>query len=142
MFMLRRASEIKKNMLEGDMSYQPFKGKSMAMVGLTAALLPQTQGRHTRHETVEPLAIYFGCWSQVFAKPSMRTLVSFQTGFYKLGGHAIYLGPDMVGIGKREAAKDVARVLCRYNDVIMARLFAHEDLLELANYSVSTRDES
>lgn len=73
--------------------------------------------------------------AMVFAKPSMRTLVSFQTGFYKLGGMAIYLGPDMVGIGKREAAKDVARVLSKYNDMIMARLFQHEDMLELAEYS-------
>jgi ornithine carbamoyltransferase len=100
--MIRRAIEIKKKMKAGDMSYQPFRGKSMAMV---------------------------------FAKPSMRTLVSFQTGFQKLGGAALYLGPDQVGIGKREAAKDVARVLSEYNDMIMARLFAHENILELADYS-------
>ena len=47
-------------------------------------------------------------------------------GFFRLGGHAIYLGPDTIDIGKREATKDVARVLSRFNDVIMARLFAHE----------------
>ena len=58
-------------------------------------------------------------------------------GFYKLGGHAIYLGPDTIEFGKREATKDIARVMARYNDVIMARLFAHADILELAEYSSS-----
>ena len=73
--------------------------------------------------------------AMVFAKPSMRTRVSFETGFYKLGGHAVYLGPSEVGVGKREAVKDVARVLGRYNQVIMARLFDHEDMLEMARQS-------
>jgi ornithine carbamoyltransferase len=54
-----------------------------------------------------------------------------------LGGHAIYLGPDTIQLGQREATKDIARVICRYNDLIMARLFAHSDLLELANFSDS-----
>ena len=54
---------------------------------------------------------------------------------YLLGGKALYLGPNEIGIGKRELAKDVARVLSRYNDIIMARLFAHQDLLDLAAYS-------
>ena len=73
--------------------------------------------------------------AMIFTKPSMRTRVSFETGFFKLGGHAIYLDPESIQIGKREATKDVARVLSSYNDVIMARLFDHEDLLELARYS-------
>lgn len=64
--------------------------------------------------------------AMIFAKPSMRTRVSFETGFFLLGGHALYLGPDDIQMGKREETRDVARVLCRYNDVIMARLFAHQ----------------
>mmetsp|Transcript_18259 Transcript_18259/g.62025 ORF Transcript_18259/g.62025 Transcript_18259/m.62025 type:complete len:362 (+) Transcript_18259:94-1179(+) len=75
--------------------------------------------------------------SMIFTKPSMRTRVSFETGFSKLGGHAIYLGPDTIEFGKREATKDIARVLARYNDLIMARLFAHTDLLELAQFSTA-----
>ena len=71
----------------------------------------------------------------VFAKPSMRTRTSFETGMYLLGGQAIYLGPNEIGIGKRELAKDVARVLSRYNDIIMARLFAHQDLLDVAEHA-------
>ncbi|TMW94225.1 hypothetical protein EJD97_010550 [Solanum chilense] len=73
--------------------------------------------------------------AMIFAKPSMRTRVSFETGFYLLGGHAIYLGPDDIQMGKREETRDVARVLSRYNDIIMARVFAHQDILDLAKYA-------
>lgn len=64
--------------------------------------------------------------AMIFAKPSMRTRVSFETGFFLLGGHAIYLGPKDIEMGQREETRDVARVLSRYNDIIMARLFAHQ----------------
>lgn len=64
--------------------------------------------------------------AMIFAKPSMRTRVSFETGFHLLGGHALYLGPDDIQMGKREETRDVARVLSRYNDIIMARVFAHQ----------------
>jgi ornithine carbamoyltransferase len=73
--------------------------------------------------------------SMIFTKPSMRTRVSFETGFYQLGGHAIYLGPEDIQLGKREETRDVARVLSGYNDIVMARLFGHQDLLGLAKYS-------
>ncbi|KAK9947051.1 hypothetical protein M0R45_012488 [Rubus argutus] len=73
--------------------------------------------------------------AMIFAKPSMRTRVSFETGFFLLGGHAIYLGPNDIQMGKREETRDVARVLSRYNDIIMARLFAHQDILDLARYA-------
>jgi ornithine carbamoyltransferase len=79
----------------------------------------------------------FDGWSMamIFAKPSARTRLSFETGFFSLGGHAVYLGPSDIEIGKREAVKDVARVVSRYNDVIMARLFAHSHIVELAAYA-------
>ncbi|KAI9200608.1 hypothetical protein LWI28_010504 [Acer negundo] len=73
--------------------------------------------------------------SMIFTKPSMRTRVSFETGFSLLGGHAIYLGPNDIQMGKREETRDIARVLCRYNDIIMARVFAHQDILDLAKYA-------
>ncbi|XP_043711574.1 ornithine transcarbamylase, chloroplastic [Telopea speciosissima] len=73
--------------------------------------------------------------AMIFAKPSMRTRVSFETGFFLLGGHAIYLGPDDIQMGKREETRDVARVLSGYNDIIMARVFAHQDILGLAKYA-------
>lgn len=72
--------------------------------------------------------------AMVFTKPSTRTRVSFESGFYRLGGHALCLGEE-VGIGKRESVADVSRVLASMNDVIMARLFAHEDILGLAEHS-------
>ena len=56
-------------------------------------------------------------------------------GFYRLGGHAVYLDPNTIQLGKREPTKDIARVLAGYNDVIMARLFAHSDIMELAEFS-------
>ena len=73
--------------------------------------------------------------AMIFAKPSARTRVSFETGFEWMGGHALFLGPDDIGIGKREAIKDISRLFSRYNDVIMARLFDHEHIIELAEYS-------
>jgi len=73
--------------------------------------------------------------SMVFAKPSLRTRVSFETGMVQFGGHALYLGPNDISIGKREAVKDIARVISRYNNWIMARLFKHEHMLEMAKYA-------
>ena len=73
--------------------------------------------------------------AMIFAKPSARTRISFETGFFRLGGHALYLSPGDISIGKREPVKDLARVVSRYNDMIMARLFDHAHILELAAYA-------
>jgi len=73
--------------------------------------------------------------AMIFAKPSARTRVSFETGYYRLGGHALYLGPNDIGIGKRESVSDIARVLSRFNDMIMARLFDHQHILDLAKHA-------
>jgi ornithine carbamoyltransferase len=73
--------------------------------------------------------------AMIFAKPSARTRISFETGFFRLGGHALYLGPSDIEIGKREAVKDIARVFSGYNDMIMARLFEHKHIIELAEYA-------
>ncbi|KAG5542342.1 hypothetical protein RHGRI_022024 [Rhododendron griersonianum] len=81
------------------------------------------------------LPFYGKTMAMIFAKPSMRTRVSFETGFFLLGGHALYLGPDDIQMGKREETRDVARVLSGYNDILMARLFAHQDILDLAKYA-------
>ncbi|MHC1605127.1 MAG: ornithine carbamoyltransferase [Candidatus Methanofastidiosia archaeon] len=71
----------------------------------------------------------------VFQKPSLRTRVSFQIGMKQLGGDALYLSPNEIQLGKREAVKDVAKVLSRYADGIMARVFSHNDILELAKHA-------
>lgn len=73
--------------------------------------------------------------AMLFEKPSLRTRVTFDAGITALGGHAIYLGPDEVGIGRRETATDVARNLVRWVDAIVFRTFAHTTLVELAEAS-------
>jgi len=73
--------------------------------------------------------------AMVFQKPSARTRVSFEIGMWQLGGYALYLAPADIGLGKRESVADIARVLARYNDGIMARVFAHEHVLELGRWS-------
>ncbi len=73
--------------------------------------------------------------AMVFQKPSLRTRVSFEMGMQHLGGHAIYIGPQEIGLGQRESIADVARVLDGYVDGIMARVFAHQQVLELAKWS-------
>jgi ornithine carbamoyltransferase len=71
----------------------------------------------------------------VFEKPSLRTRVSFEVAMRQLGGQCLYLSPPEVGLGEREPAADVARVLSRYVDAIAARTFRHESVEELARYA-------
>ena len=68
----------------------------------------------------------------VFQKPSLRTRVSFEMGMVHLGGYAFYMSPDEIKMGGRESVADVARVLSGYVDAVMARVFPHEHILELA----------
>lgn len=71
----------------------------------------------------------------LFQKPSLRTRVSFEQGVLQLGGHAMYLSPQEVGLGERESVPDVARVLSRYVDCIVVRANRHSDIEVLAQYS-------
>jgi len=86
---------------------------------LTKELKEKTRKRETHH------LLSGQTMAMIFAKPSARTRISFETGMYQLGGYALYLSPNDIGIGTREAVKDVAQVISRYNDIIMARLFNH-----------------
>ena len=72
------------------------------------------------------------CLALIFQKPSMRTRVSFQVGIERLGGRVAILTDQEIGLGRRETVQDVARVLDRYCEGIVARLFAHRDLEALA----------
>lgn len=73
--------------------------------------------------------------AMIFQKPSLRTRVSFDMAMRHMGGDALYLSPNEIGLGKREAISDIARVLSGYVQAIMARVFAHEHVLELAKWS-------
>lgn len=70
--------------------------------------------------------------AMIFEKPSTRTRVSFEVGMAQLGGHALYLSPRDLQIGRGETIADTAKVLSRYVDCIMYRAFSHEMMLELA----------
>lgn len=69
----------------------------------------------------------------IFQKPSLRTRVSFEAGMNQLGGHALYLAPENIKFGTREAIKDFGSVLSRYLDALVVRTFSHHQLQELAS---------
>lgn len=73
--------------------------------------------------------------AMVFQKPSLRTRISFDMAMRHMEGDALYISPNEIGLGQRESIADVARVLSGYVDVVMARVFAHEHVLELAKWS-------
>ncbi|MGD0916667.1 MAG: ornithine carbamoyltransferase [Thermodesulfobacteriota bacterium] len=73
--------------------------------------------------------------AMIFEKPSTRTRVSFEVGMFQLGGHALYLGTNDLQLGRGESIADTAQVLSRYVDGILARVFAHQTILDLIKHS-------
>ncbi len=73
--------------------------------------------------------------AMIFEKPSLRTRVTFEVGMWELGGHAIYLAPQDIQLGTREPPADIARNLERWTAGIMARMFAHETIEEIARHA-------
>jgi ornithine carbamoyltransferase len=96
-------------------------------------LTKDLKGKHRKGEVYHPLK--GKTLSMIFQKPSTRTRVSFEVGMFQLGGHAVYNTPSDIGMGKRESVADVARIMSRYCDGIMARVFGHDIILELAEYA-------
>ena len=92
------------------------------------------QARRMKREETSPL-LSGRTLALLFEKPSLRTRISFEIAMYQLGGHSVYLSPEEVGLGKREPAADIARVLSRYVDGIAARTFSQETLHVLAGHS-------
>jgi ornithine carbamoyltransferase len=93
----------------------------------------EIRAAHEAGEADRPLADQ--TLGMIFEKPSTRTRVSFETGMTQLGGHAIFLGPDDIHLGHGEPVRDTARAVSRYVDFIMARVFDHADVVELARYA-------
>lgn len=73
--------------------------------------------------------------AMIFQKRSTRTRVSSETGMNLLGGHALFLGPSDIQLGTNESMKDTALVLSRFNSIILARVFSHDDIVELGAHS-------
>ncbi len=102
--------------------------KEVAELFLIAKRLKQTNPKHEKPLQDKTIAL-------VFEKPSLRTRVTFETGIYELGGKPIYLSPQDIGLGKRESISDVARNLSLWVGGIVARVFAHQSIVELGNYA-------
>lgn len=108
----------------------------LSVADLTAGEIRQLIGRAASLKQGEaPASLKGKAVALVFEKPSLRTRVSFDVAMWQLGGHAVYLSPDEVGLGRRESVADTARTLSRFVDGIVARTFSHRTLTELAGHS-------
>lgn len=91
--------------------------------------------RDNKNDSNLPRPLTGRSMSMIFQKRSTRTRVSTETGMSLLGGHALFLGPSDIQLGVNESMRDTAEVLCRFNDIILARVFGHKDVVELAHYA-------
>jgi len=116
-------------------------GRDLIEIGILSA--PEIETIFDLASKIKSDADTARCWpvlavktmAMIFEKPSLRTRVSFEVGMTQLGGHAIYLAPSDIQLGRRETIADAARTLDRMCDIIMARTFAHETVTELAEHS-------
>ncbi len=97
------------------------------------ALIAELKGKLKARDRATPLA--GRTMALIFEKPSLRTRVTFEVAMVQLGGAAVYLAAQEIGLGKRESAPDIARNLSRWVDVVAARVFAHRTLEEMAAHA-------
>jgi len=122
---MRSSTKMRHFLSIADLGPQELKG----LLELAVQLKTEWQGIGTRR------LLAGKALGMIFQKPSLRTRVSFEVAMLHCGGWALYLSPDEVGLGTRESAPDVARVLGGYVDGIMARVSAHSNIEALATYS-------
>lgn len=104
-----------------------FETQELRKILDTAHDLKQKQKKGKPHEILKGKSL-----AMIFMKSSTRTRVSFEVGMTQLGGHALFLQPSGTQLGRGETIGDTAQVLSRYCDVIMARVFAHSEVVDLA----------
>ena len=125
---VQRATELRgRDLLSvGDLSTRELK-----LVLATTSFLKQT----LKEDYPQSTLLKDRTLAMIFEKPSLRTRVTFEAGMTQLGGHAIYLQPSDIQLGVRESIADAARNLDRWVDVIMARVFSHNTIVELAEHA-------
>uniref|UniRef100_A0A7C5VTL9 Ornithine carbamoyltransferase n=1 Tax=Thermomicrobium roseum TaxID=500 RepID=A0A7C5VTL9_THERO len=111
---------------DGDLSPE----QAVALIEFAAQLKAQHRAGEPQHHLLRGKTL-----AMIFQKPSTRTRVAFEAGMAQLGGHALYLSTADLQLGRGETIADTARVLSRYVDAIMARVFRHADVVELATHA-------
>lgn len=111
-------------------SIHDLSAQEVAAILKLAADLKQKQKKSIKHEYLWAKSL-----AMIFEKPSTRTRVSFEIGMWQLGGLAINLDQEAIGLGTRESIADVARTLSRFADAMLIRTFAHDKVVELAKYA-------
>jgi ornithine carbamoyltransferase len=122
-----KGGELKRDLV----SLSDWSAEGIGEVLELAAHLKREQRAGMRHDHI----LRGKTLAMIFQKPSLRTRVSFEVGMWQLGGYALYLGPEDIKLGQRETVEDVALNLSRYVDGIMARVFGHEVVEELARFA-------
>lgn len=120
------------NQLKGRdfISIHDFSGDEIAQMLEVGLALKMEQKQGIAHPVLARKTL-----GMIFQKSSTRTRVAFEVGMYQLGGHALFLSPRDIQIGRGETIKDTALVLSRMLDGIMIRTFDHEEVLELARWA-------